>query len=466
MKFNKNCIESVKHVLDSSDLYSINNFSYKLTQHDVGITKRTDTDDIVFHLRKKWLFGYFGLYTKIMKFTNASDRFIERAYNFDLSSTLRQKMNIVSEMMDANFTSSMPIHISVIINENVPQNKSVTIDNIDGYDKEDIDLIIHPGQTRAQSAVFCKRDLNNVLFYIPKKFKDRISLVNFNNITKIDTIDKLAQVYNVLPGVTDDLRDIELNINAYEGAYTKNDIINNTKTHIHPCTNYNEIVPLAKVFYMVNTKKDPITSVHPSDIYIDNSYRSFNYFMDKVHNNQVNIYTNCKPSELNKYLLTITKKFLQYNSINEELENNESKVKPEHSLETFFLQARELLGKPFQEEFDSIVKKISSFNSHLNELKESKLTPYASPSIIRIEKIDDKEIVKQNLYSGYCIYIDDTLKKDLYRNHYELLFFTNWDVAITRSEDNKIAIYNCEHEYWKTGKNFKEWILTKEMYSE
>jgi len=464
MKFNKNCIESVKHVLDSSDVYSINNFSYKLTQHDVGITRRTDTDDIFFHLRKKWLFGYYGLYTQIMKFTNASDRFIERAYNFDLSSTLRQKMNIVSEMMDANFTSSMPIHISVIINENVPQNKSVIIDNIDGYDKEDIDLIIHPGQTRAQSAVFCKRNLNNVLFYIPKKFKDRISLVNFNNITKIDTIDKLAQVYNVLPGVTDDLDDIELNINAYENNYSKYDIVNNIKSHEHPTTSCNEIVPLAKVYYMMNVKKDPTTSVHPSDIYIDNSFRSFNYFMDKVHNNRVNIYTNCKPLELNRYLLTITKKFLQYISINEELENNESKVRPDHSLETFLLQVKDLLGKNYKDEFNSIIKKVSLTDDYLNVIKESKLKPYTRPNIIKVETTDIKKIVKQNLYLGYCIYIDESLREGLYRNHYELLFFTNWDVAITRSQDNKLAIVNCEHEYWKTGKNYKEWILTKEMY--
>jgi hypothetical protein len=463
MKFNKNCIESVKHVLDNSDIYSIDNFSYKLTQYDVGITKSTDTEDIVFQLRKKWLFGYYGLYTNIQKYTNASDRFIERAYNSDLSSTLRQKMNIVSEMMDANFTSSMPVHISVAIKENVPQNKSVIIDNINGYDKEEIDLIIHPGQTRAQSAVFCKRDLSNVLFYIPKKYKERISLVNFNNITKIDTIDKLTQVYNVLPGVTDDLRDIELNINAYEGTYTEYDIIHKTKSHTHNCS---EIVPLAKVYYMENIKKDPIVSVHPSDIYIDNSFRSFNYFMDKVHNNRVNVYTNCKPSVLGCYLQSITKKLLQYASINEELENNESKVKTEYSFESFLLQAKDLLGKPFREEFNSIVKKISLFHKHLNELKESKIKPYASPNIIRIEKIDNKEIVKLNLYSGFCIYIDKSLKDNLYRNHYELLFFTNWDVAITRSEDNKIAIYNCEHEYWKTGNNYKEWILTKEMYYE
>ena len=37
MKFDKNCTESVKHVLSVSKLYSINNFSYRLTENDIGI---------------------------------------------------------------------------------------------------------------------------------------------------------------------------------------------------------------------------------------------------------------------------------------------------------------------------------------------------------------------------------------------------------------------------------------------
>ena len=215
---------------------------------------------------------------------------------------------------------------------------------------------------------------------------------------------------------------------------------------------------------MLNTKKEPATSVHPSDIYIDNSFRSFNYFMDKVHNSRVNVYTNCKPTVLNRYFNLITTKLIHYDSINEELENNESKVKPEHSFESFLLQVKDLLGKNYKEEFDSIIKKVSLLDNHLNAQKESELEPYAPPNIIEVKTTDIKKIVKQNSYSGYCIYIDESLKEGLYRNHYELLFFTNWDVAITRSEDNKIAIVNCEHEYWKTDNNYKEWILKKEMY--
>lgn len=464
MKFNKNCIKSVKHVLDSSDIYSIDNFSYKLAQYEVGFNNITETRDIFFILRKKWLFGYYGLYTNILKYINATDRFIERAYNGDLNTTLRQKMNIVSEMMDADFASSMPVHVSVSIKPNVPKDKTIVIDNINGYNAEDLDLIIHPGQTRAQCAVFCKRNLHNILFYIPKKFKDRVLLTNFKSIAKIDSIDKLTQVYKPLPGVTDDLEDIELNINMYKNSFKEHDIVDNIKVHEHPYTSYSETIPLAKVYYMENTKKDPITSIHPSDGYVDNSYRSFDYFMDKVHNSELNLYTNCAPKVLKKYLTPLTEQFIQYKPIDKELKSNESNIGPHHTFENFLLQTSDLLGKPFKEEFSSIVKKISLFHKHLNELKESKLKPYSVPKIIRIDKIDNKEIVKQNLYLGYCIYIDDTIKETLYRDCYELLFFTNWDVAITRSEDNKVAIYNCEHEYWKTGKNFKEWILTKEMY--
>ena len=54
MKFNKNCIKSVKHVLDSSDIYSIDNFSYKLAQYEVGFNDIAETRDIFFILRKNY----------------------------------------------------------------------------------------------------------------------------------------------------------------------------------------------------------------------------------------------------------------------------------------------------------------------------------------------------------------------------------------------------------------------------
>ena len=41
----------------------------------------------------------------------------------------------------------------------------------------------------------------------------------------------------------------------------------------------------------------------------------------------------------------------------------------------------------------------------------------------------------------------------------------NSEVSMTRSDDNKVAIINCEHEYWKTGKNYKEWILPETFYT-
>ena len=467
MKFHKNCIESVRHVLSVSKLYSINNFSYKLTENDVGI-KANSSKDILTSMRNKWLYGYYGLYTNLSKFINPADRIIEKTYNYDLNSTLRQKMNIVSEMMDANFTSSMPLHISVTLKENVPTDKIVVIDNENGFNTDDIDMIIHPGQTRAQCSVFCRRSLNNVLLYIPRKYSDRIVLKNFKSIKSIETQGNILDLYNTLPSIKESRENITVSINTSLETVSVDSIENNMKVHEHPFENYSDFIPVVKAWYMSSSKLPSTSnSVHPSDSYIDNSFKSFDYFMSTVHNSKLKIYSNLSKKSLLKVMIDKHRKNLQSEeSINLILENNESKVAPTVPLSTFFLKMQELLGSNYKAEFYNIIAKLETTDVKWNSTKESKLEIYTDPEFIPTVKLDPSEIVKHNEYKGFCLYIDKTIAKHLYRDVYELLFFTNWDVSITKSIDSSIAIINCEHEYWKTGNNYKEWILTKEMYYE
>ena len=76
-----------------------------------------------------------------------------------------------------------------------------------------------------------------------------------------------------------------------------------------------------------------------------------------------------------------------------------------------------------------------------------------------------KELVTKSDFSGICMYMDDSVIKINDRDVHEFLFCINSEVSMTRSDDNKVAIINCEHEYWKTGKNYKEWILPETFYT-
>jgi hypothetical protein len=76
-----------------------------------------------------------------------------------------------------------------------------------------------------------------------------------------------------------------------------------------------------------------------------------------------------------------------------------------------------------------------------------------------------KELVTKNNFSGICMYMDASIVKINDRDVHEFLFCINAEVSMTRSDDNEVVIINCEHEYWKTGKNYKEWILPKSFYT-
>ena len=50
------------------------------------------------------------------------------------------------------------------------------------------------------------------------------------------------------------------------------------------------------------------------------------------------------------------------------------------------------------------------------------------------------------------------------RNIFELLFCIPDTYTLTRNNDNSLCIINCEHKYWKTGENMKEYVLTDNFF--
>ena len=38
--------------------------------------------------------------------------------------------------------------------------------------------------------------------------------------------------------------------------------------------------------------------------------------------------------------------------------------------------------------------------------------------------------------------------------------------SIAKTKNNSISIINCEHEYWKTEQNYKEYIINNEFFQE
>lgn len=468
MKFTKASLDILPSVFDQVDIYSINNFNYKLLAQDIGTPSKTQTD--YDHIRTKWLFGHYGFYTNILRYVNPYDRILEFIFNNDNPQTLRQKLNIVQEMIKVEFKSNVPIHISITLNNS---NCDMVLDSNKPETSFNFDWIIHPGQTRAQGAVFCKRNIDNVLLYIPKKYS-KVNLKNFSSLTKIKTFEDLLQVYTPYE-YKEKTDNIKVDITS---SVKTNDIINGIKVHHHNRTaDRHDIVPVLKAFHFGTTdEKEKIkNSVHPSKSYIDKSFESFNKFMEIVHNNKLNIYTNGEDriihSKFEKNTNFLAAKLLGegFNGVanyKRFLSFNDSFTVTEKNYNPHILKLKKYFTEDYNEWFDLSEKYFKSNKFIHDKNKKTKFLPFEKSNYISIEKLDFAKIVELNQYKGFALFIDNTIFDSIYRTYFELLFFISGEVSLSKSVDNKIAIINCEHEYWKTGENYKEWKLTKEMYSE
>ena len=456
--FTKPSYKILDRTFKEVDIYQINNFPYQLAAHDVGASRY----NLIEEIRTKWLYSSTGFYNEINKQNQFLKRINEFILNLDYPKSLRQRINIVHEMMKTDFNSLVPIHISVALKKD----EDVILDANDYTSGFNFSFIAHPGQTRAQASVFCKRNLNNVLFYISKKEAKKIKLKNFTNIKKIETYEELHKVYSPL--------DKEKNKNyTVDLCFGRNDrdITKDQKIHRH----LNIEIPILKaVFIKTPTlyKDEKGLNYHPGTKYVFNSFISFDKFCKVFHNNQYKIFSHKREpfitrlfSKLDRQLIEISiqNNLLPSKKVLDLLDVDERTQIPKSTILRTIKDAYE------DEEMKLWLDKYDNFFAESISLIEDKIEYHSVRHLplVQVEKdIKLQKIVEKNQYRGYALYLGNIDYDKLIRTPIEFLFFISGDNTVTISEDKQIAVINCEHEYWKTGANYKEWRLTKEMYSE
>lgn len=463
MKFTKESLPLIDRVLKKVDVYHINDFPYQLIANDVGASHENQINEI----RTKWLFSTNGLYGSLYKHNNLYRRVLELATNMDYPYTLRQRYSIVGEMLDVDFHSNVPVHISLtnFINQKI----DLSIDNLDKV--KHARWIIHPGQTRAQASVFCRRNLHNVLLYIDKTNSKYFSLDKFKDIKKIENANDLLSAYT--PFIK--CKDYEIDFKIQESGL---DIQEFLKVHSHASDSdvENIHIPILKAINFVN-KEENKEPLHPSNYYLNNSFKTFNDFCEVFFNNSFKFYTSNNFHEIDEHLK------------NNRLKNFSTKSS---DIDISFFKLLDIIGadksippskhpninvvvKPLKDSRAKLwvekLEKVFLLNREIIDYeKRNKLELTNLPFKLRVEKASKSEslhnLVEKNNFKGFFIFYTDDNFKTFFRDPFELLFFISADVTLSRSEDKKLYIVNCEHEYWKTGENYKEWKLTKEMYSE
>ena len=471
IKFTKKSLELIDIALDVSDIYSIDDLSYNIVAHDVG----TVFDNRIDELRTKWLFSKTGLYNGVVDNKYAMARIFEYLFHGDFNKSLRQRLNIVQEMFKVDFKSNVPVHITLgprfYDKSNNSPYREYTLDFDDPSTFDNFNVIVHPGQTRAQASVFCKRNLDNVLLYIPKVYKNIIKIKNFPKHTKVTGEKELSKCYSTFVHKQEN-RTIDLQFRGLG-----DDIGNNLKFHKQRVVGYphryHKIYILKACAIQVEGKEE-----HPSHYYLEQSFISFNKFCQIFHRNEYTLYTSLHGPQAKTLFFENTNRLFSLSSNNIKyhpkrifniLESTDA-ISPARSI--YFTS--KMINSFDDEKIRPFIKALQDvYDKHRGPLdyetrKDIPDTPFNIhyPVVSVDKRFDYESIAQKQDYKGFAVWYNPAGKPKLYRDFYELLFFTCESISCTISENKELAIINCEHEYWKTGKNYKEWILTENMYND
>ena len=444
----------VERVLKDNDVYHISSFPISAAVQDANCVDKDATC-----LSYQWLYDTTGFFSHIKNYDSFIKRLAEFKHTGDYLFSLRQRMNIVQEMIECNLDSNLPVHISVNVNhKHYSKTRTLDLCNVENYI---YDFIAHPGQTRLQSSVFLRDPLKNVLLYVNKDHRKYFKLKKYDFINKITDIEQLLKHYRLSSKLaTKKISDAEIDFYMPGNA---SDIINGLKLHRKTKTfilKANNIKPLRSF-------KDNNDDYHASTSYLPQTFISMNSFSKIFFNNNFKIYTNNSKEATSLvhrgresiYKRIFGDKVKDYfrttrTALNDMSPNNNGN-------DCFDLWQDKYINKFLNPEEQVYAKLASNFI----DLGKKKVNDGLRYEIIEVPNIQEhKSIVEKNNKRGICVLIDTNKVKDIHRDIYELLFCIPHTYTMSRTKDNSIIIINCEHEFWNNTKNFKEYIIKNEFF--
>tara|TARA_E500000318_G_scaffold111983_1_gene133106 strand:- start:6806 stop:8131 length:1326 start_codon:yes stop_codon:yes gene_type:complete len=437
MKINEKSIDILEGAFKVSDIYHSNNFNYIASSQDIGTNLNSDK------LRAKWIYGNLGLVKTLPMYSSFIERLLDLHRYSDYLNTFRQRLAMIHEMMEFDFNSLVPVHISVM-----PKNEceKTVLDFNNENTFKDFYWIIHPGQTRAQTSVFFKHNLKNVLLYLNKDFN--IDFRPDSSFTRVSPAN-IFSFYNTHNGNAKSL--------DFNSPYLENKIF----PKIHETHN----VPILKV-YEINNNIDTLQNQHPSQDYLSKGFLKFNNFCKVFFNNDFHIYTDDKPLFKKNYFLY--KEDFFKNNLNIDFSNFSNIIFPsnyDYTGNNFYkdVTATDQFHTIFSNEEKKLVISVNNFLNSIKEKIDSSKYSNSMDNILKDNFIETKmnieELVKLNKFKGFFYYQKASLIPKKFRLIEEFIFCLNPTFSIVKSEKYGVYLVNCEHQYWKTGKDYKEYYI-------
>lgn len=444
-------IQIINYVLERTDIYLVKSFKPNYLEAELRRPYSIHSS------RVRWDFLYknYGLATNINDFNSEFNRFLEYTAYGDYPYSLRQKFNIISSLLECNMETFLPVHVTVkpLNNENTEIDLNDLSKNSKNYE-----VICHPGFTRGVGSVFLNTPLKKALVYINKSHN--LKLRQNEQVIKLSTKEDILKQYDyVLKG---DLP--EGNKIIYDFEMFKGEVKEGIKYHIPTET------PILKVNNITDINFDE--KYHNNCYYRENTFNRFNEFCKTLFSNRIKIFTDKnqkgKLSEkfYNNCLLLQKKCFLT--DMNWYSENYTSLTNKQKADAGGLIAPKGAFSKDskFYEFYHNIYFDFKKyFTPTQTEFFINNTSVTGGSKLIEVEKFSVSKEVKENNYKGIIIYISADMINKLDRLFYELLYCFSKDASLVTTKCNGLQIINCSHEYWNTGKSYKELILNDSFLS-
>ena len=452
----------LKTVFEKTDIYHCNSFEPKWSLTAYG----SDYNTVLSSIRYEYLYSCDGFVTSINNYSTEPSRIFEFLKHGDQPLTIRHKLNMVDTLIDTDMKTNLPTHISI-----EPKFKDKKVDIQDLYhNPTDYKMIIHPGFTRMNGAIFLNSPLRNVLIYINKEHN--VQLNNHQSLTKINSEQELVK--NYIPFT--DLKNYEIDF------YIPNKFPEIDKWTFDGIKHHNGTkTPVLKSNGIKIKPFKEGCSVHPSDNYALSTFITFDKFCNILFNNKIKVYIekNTKDKLAGQFSSNIEKISLGYfgnpNTIRTKIVSQNSNR--EHYMQLKNLKRLKNISKQKSEFYDQFIEPLRKF--HEEQTEESSPSYYINHLehwyIEKAEELDEKnfelrndkgylsQLVKDNNFKGIIAILNkDCIKRD--RTFSEIIMCLSPTSAVTRSEDSSIILINCNHQFWSTGINYIEKTINKQFF--
>lgn len=447
----------LKKLFDESAIFKVDKMPLQAGEGDVGVLQPKKDG-----IRAKWLFDRNGIYNSLEQYNSFPRRVQEYIYHGDFLHSLRQRINIVHEMISCDLDTFMPVHYSIRPRDEFADQ----ILDLDLKDPESVSKfywVTHPGQTRAQASTFLQSELRNVLLYVNKKYLDNINIVSAG-VNRIETPDELLDSYTPDFSVPEEVASwpniyFDFNLPWHDDGLKRH---HSNETFIAKCNN----------IFPDNELTEKRVSLHPTNKYSIGSFIEMDKFWRILFYSKLNVYTNLGneakflfSEEFYKLVKVMTGndsyrsssvgQFI-YTMGYDDYEQMESKNY--HGELTAFNRLGSITQTYFTEEEKQY------YESLLDEYKNFKISnTKLNFNIIDSDEKSFEEYVEMNAHSGLLIIAN---KKITGRTLADLLFCIPHNFTLSRSEDSKIAIINCHHTYWRSKENYREYIFSDKFFND